>query len=324
MSPEAGAVGDRWIEVAAAVVERDDGSFLLAQRPAGKVYAGWWEFPGGKVEADEPVERALARELEEELGLQVETAVPWITRTYRYPHGNVRLRFFRVVRWRGEPQAREGQAFAWQRLPALTVDPILPANGPILKALGLPLFMGVSQAGALGEAGWLARLDGAIVRGLRWVQIREPGADTHSLLRLAREAVARMRPVGGRVVVNGSADVARAAGADGVHLNARALSAPGDRPDFDLVGASVHNEAELDRAEAVGVDYAVLGPVRATASHPGVAGIGWDRFRALVDGRPYPVLAIGGLGESDLPEARRSGAHGVAAIRAAWASVPGR
>ena len=108
----------RWIEVAAAVIERDDGTFLLAQRPAGKVYEGWWEFPGGKVEAGEPVEAALARELEEELGVHVEVAYPWITRTHRYAHGNVRLRFFRVVRWRGEPLAREGQAFSWQRLPA--------------------------------------------------------------------------------------------------------------------------------------------------------------------------------------------------------------
>lgn len=323
MSREAESAAERWIEVAAAVVERDDGSFLLAQRPAGKVYAGWWEFPGGKVEDGEPVERALARELEEELGLHVQAAMPWITRTYRYPHGNVRLRFFRVVRWQGEPQAREGQAFAWQRLPTLTVDPILPANGPILKALGLPLFMGVSQAAALGEALWLSRLDSAIARGLRWVQIREPGADASTLLRLVREAVARMRAVGGRVVVNGAADVALSAGADGVHLSARALSALGERPDVDLAGASVHDEAELDRAEAVGVDYAVLGPVQATASHPGVAGIGWDRFTALVSGRPFPVLAIGGLGEADLAMARRAGAHGVAAIRAAWAPASG-
>lgn len=308
----------RWIEVAAAVIERDDGMFLLAQRPAGKVYEGWWEFPGGKVEAGEPVEAALARELEEELGVHVEVAYPWITRTHRYAHGNVRLRFFRVVRWRGEPLAREGQAFSWQRLPTLTVDPILPANGPILQALGLPLFMGISQAAALGSEGWLARLEAAVADGLRWVQIREPSWNEAAVAALARQAVERLRPVGGRVVVNGTDSTARAAGADGIHLTSAAMRRLSTRPDCDLVGASVHDADELDRAEALGMDYVVLGPVRETSSHPGTAGIGWERFAVLSAGRPFPVLAIGGLGASDLPAARCAGAHGIAAIRAAW------
>src|SRR5262249_36996900 len=85
------------IEGAAAVLERADGSFLLAQRPAGKVYAGYWEFPGGKIEAGEAPDAALARELHEELGIDVASAYPWITRVYTYPHGTVRLRFFRVT-----------------------------------------------------------------------------------------------------------------------------------------------------------------------------------------------------------------------------------
>ena len=102
------------VEVAAAVIERPDGSFLLAQRPAGKVYAGWWEFPGGKVEAGEPAERALARELHEELGIDIGPAYPWLTRVFTYPHGTVRLQFFRVFSWEREPHPREDQARAEQ------------------------------------------------------------------------------------------------------------------------------------------------------------------------------------------------------------------
>ena len=127
------------VEVAAAVIERPDGSFLLAQRPAGKVYAGWWEFPGGKCEAGEPAERALARELREELGIEVRRAYPWVTRVHVYEHATVMLHFFRVVEWTGEPASREGQAFAWQRLDAPIAEPMLPANGPVLAALALPL-----------------------------------------------------------------------------------------------------------------------------------------------------------------------------------------
>src|SRR5207253_9676517 len=98
------------IEVAAAVIQRPDGRFLLAQRPPGKVYAGYWEFPGGKLEPGEPPAQALARELHEELGIGVACAYPWITRVFTYPHATVRLNFFRVTSWAGEPQPREDQA----------------------------------------------------------------------------------------------------------------------------------------------------------------------------------------------------------------------
>jgi len=123
------------VEVAAAVILRDDGRFLLGQRPAGKVYAGYWEFPGGKIEPGESPRAALKRELHEELGMDVERAYPWLTRDYDYAHAAVRLRFFRVVRWSGTPHGRENQQFEWQRPGAVAVAPVLPANGPILRAL---------------------------------------------------------------------------------------------------------------------------------------------------------------------------------------------
>jgi len=109
-------------------VQREDGRFLLGQRPAGKVYAGYWEFPGGKVEDGESPPAALSRELHEELGIEVSTAYPWIIREFDYPHAAVRLHFFRVRGWRGEPHGREAQAVAWQRLDAIDVAPLLPSN----------------------------------------------------------------------------------------------------------------------------------------------------------------------------------------------------
>jgi 8-oxo-dGTP diphosphatase len=92
------------LDVAAAVIQRPDGAFLLARRPAGKVYAGYWEFPGGKIEAGEPAAEALARELREELGIEPRTAYPWLTREYVYPHAAVRLHFFRVTACHGDPE----------------------------------------------------------------------------------------------------------------------------------------------------------------------------------------------------------------------------
>src|SRR5512141_2805546 len=96
-------------EVAAAVIVRPDGEFLLAQRPAGKPYPGYWEFPGGKIEPGEDAHAALVRELNEELGIDVTAATPWITRVYAYTHATVRLHFFRVSAWEGEPQPLEDQ-----------------------------------------------------------------------------------------------------------------------------------------------------------------------------------------------------------------------
>ena len=126
------------LQVAVGVVFRSDGAVLFGQRLAGKPYAGWWEFPGGKIEAGESVEQALARELNEELGLDVQRSIPWVVRDYVYPHAHVRLHFQRVTHWLGEPRSREGQAFVWQSAQAIVVTPILPAALPVIEWLRLP------------------------------------------------------------------------------------------------------------------------------------------------------------------------------------------
>lgn len=307
-----------WIEVAAAVIERPDGAFLLAQRPEGKVYAGWWEFPGGKVEAGEDAREALVRELREELAIDVTAAYPWITRTHVYEHGRVRLNFFRVTGWTGEPVGLERQRFEWQRFPVLSAGPILPANGPILKALRLPLVMGVTQASMVGSDVFLQQLESALAAGLRLIQVREHQMTEAALHELARAVVERARPHGATVIVNGSPAIAAAAGADGVHLRASQLASLAGRPDLEWVGASCHSAAEIALACEAQVDYMVIGPLHRTPTHPGIEGIGWDGFRALSRGLPMPVFAIGGIAPGELMAARTAGAHGIAMIRGAW------
>ena len=102
------------LQVAVGIVFRDDGTVLLGQRLVGKPYAGWWEFPGGKIEAGESVEQALARELNEELGLVVHRSTPWVVRDHVYPHASVRLHFCRVTEWSGTPESREGELSQFQ------------------------------------------------------------------------------------------------------------------------------------------------------------------------------------------------------------------
>jgi 8-oxo-dGTP diphosphatase len=160
----------------------------------------------------------------------------------------------------------------------------------------------------------------ALEGGLRLVQLREPRLDAPRRSAFVHAAVDLCHQYGARVLVNGDPGLAHAAGADGVHLPATQLAAQSSRPDFALVAASCHSAAELERAAQLGCDFSVFGPVRETASHPGVAGIGWEAFAAALAVPPLPTFALGGMSRPDLEAAQRAGAHGIAAIRAAWAS----
>ncbi len=188
----------RVVDVAAAVMIRPDGRFLLAQRPPGKVYEGYWEFPGGKAEPGEPLATALVRELHEELGIEATRAYPWIVEEYVYPHAHVRLHFFRVLEWRGEPHPREQQQFSWAAVGDLGVAPLLPANGPVLRALGLPAVLAITNASELGIAAALERVE-RCARARRAAgdgagEADGPGATARSSApRLSLDADARVR-----------------------------------------------------------------------------------------------------------------------------------
>ena len=298
------------IEVAAAVIQHPDGRFLLAQRPQGKVYAGYWEFPGGKIEPDERAERALARELHEELGIEVGASYPWITREHVYPHGHVRLNFFRVLEWSGEPHPREDQAIVWQALGAAMVAPMLPANAPVLASLALPHEYAVTDAARLGTAEMLARLERRLEQGLKLLQIREPNLDAAARQLFTTQALGLAHRYGGKVLVK-----APHAGADGLHYTAAELMRLERRPNGGLAAASCHTRAELERAMQLGLDFAVVGPVLEKGD---ADPLGWPRFAELARGASIPVYAIGGLRPKDMHDAWRAGGHGLAMIRGSW------
>lgn len=308
----------RPVEVAAAALVRANGEFLLAQRPSRTVCAGYWEFPGGKVEPGEAPVQALRRELHEELGIEVERAYPWLTQTFTYPHATVRLHFFRVTNWRGEPHGCEGQHLAWQRAGAIDVEPLLPANAPVLRALLLPDEYAVSNAAATGADVFLRALERRLADGLKLVQLREPSMDAPAFGALATQALLRTRAAGARLLVNGDIELAQRVKADGVHLNARQLSQMTARPDFELVGASVHSTEELRHAESLALDFAVLGSVHATPTHPDAVTLEWEGFETIARGAHLPVYAIGGMRREELQTAWAHGAHGIAMIRGSW------
>ena len=306
------------VNAAVAVLLRDDGQVLLGQRPEGKPWSGWWEFPGGKIEQGESPYHALQRELQEELGTEAVEAYPWLTRSFDYPERRVKLHFFIVRRWTDAPHGREGQQLSWQNPAALSVDPMLPANAPILNALLLPTTYAITNLAETEEALFLARLEKALAKGLRLIQVREKHLSKTDLKTFALNVIALAKPYAARVLINADIELADSVGADGVHLNTASLMATQAKPQGLLCGASCHNALELKHAANLGLDFVLLSPVMPTRSHSDIAPLGWQEFSRLIQNYPLPVYALGGLQPQNMVGAWQRGAHGIAMQRAVW------
>jgi 8-oxo-dGTP diphosphatase len=300
------------------VLLRGDGAVLLAQRPAGKAYAGYWEFPGGKLEPGETPRDALTRELREELGIVVRRASPWFIQEFVYPHAHVLLHFYRVFAWDGELVGHDGQAFAWQAPGCYTVAPLLPANTRILAALALPAVCGITCASDVGEDDFLARAERALGSGLRLIQLREKDWPAERRDAFARRLVPLAHRFDAKVLLNGTVGDARSLGCDGVHWTSVALAQAKERPAAMMASASCHTKDELTRAAMLGLDFALVGTVAPTPTHRHATPLGWDGFAAIAADARLPVYALGGLDRDDLTTAIDHGAQGLALRRAAW------
>jgi len=313
-------VPDDCLHVAVGVLTDRNGRVLLTRRPAGKELAGLWEFPGGKIQPGETPRAALARELDEELGIRVERARPLIRIDHHYPHRRVLLEVMQVTRARGRATGREGQRLRWAAPETLLEHDLLAANRAIVHAVRLPPLYGVTAAHRYGATDMLRRLDAALAAGLRLVQVREPQMDAAQLRAFARRVRESCARSGAWMLLNADPALALECGADGVHLSGARWRAMTARPlPAELwVAASVHDEAGLDTVRALGVDFAVLGPVCATATHPDADPLGWKRFARIVRAAGIPVYAIGGMTLGEEGRARRAGGQGIAAIRDLW------
>ncbi len=306
------------VNVAVAVVQRADGRVLLAERPLGKISGGYWEFPGGKFDAGERAEQALARELHEEIGVEIDGAQPWLTYEHAYPDKTVRLHFFRVTAWHGTPHGREGQRVSWEDPAAVSVAPLLPANGKVLQALSLPPLYAITDAGKYGAAAFMPRLEAALAHGLRLIQVRERAMAPEQLVQFTRRVAELAYRYRAQVLVHGDEMLARKAGVCGVHSSGAQLARLTTRPRTRLWAVSCHNAAELARAAELGADFAVLSQVLPTASHPGESGMGWACFADLARNAALPVYALGGMRPEYLDTARHHGAHGIALASGIW------
>jgi len=307
------------IHIAVGVLFDAAGQALLAKRSAEAHQGGLWEFPGGKCESGEDVVEALIRELNEELAIEISHHRPLIRVTHHYDDRSVLLDVHRINSWSGDVQGREGQVIKWVNLDELGDYPMPAANKPIVQALQLPDTYLITKPQIEDAEMFLQSLDDALGRGVRLLQFRVfdmPEAERNSLL---LDAKARCELAGADLLLNADAILAHNLGIAGLHLSSRQLYEYSERPKgVRLLAASCHNIADLQQAERIGADFAMLSPVMPTRSHPDVEPLGWKNFAEMIDEVNMPVYALGGMKLELLGDAWSAGAQGIAGIRGLW------
>ena len=302
------------IRVAVGVIKNPAGQCLISLRKASLHQGGLWEFPGGKIEAGENTERALIRELKEELDITVQSFTPLITVNHHYPEVAVKLHVFMIESFAGTVTSREGQPFLWVDPENLTDYSFPAANRAIITAARLPAYYAIlDDADSVSLANNLKII---LNNKIKLIQARLknlPADEVEDFLKLAQPLC---RVYGARLLLNSAVPHRQNPAMDGIHLTASDLMACAKRPDkYRWVGASCHNLEELVQAEKIGVDFAVLAPVLPTPTHPDAPALGWEKFARLVEQVNIPVYALGGLSHADLARARQAGAQGLAGIR---------
>jgi 8-oxo-dGTP diphosphatase len=310
------------LHVAVAAIFDERQRVLICRRPPHVHQGDLWEFPGGKVEPGETTASALRRELKEEIGIDVISARPLIRVHHDYPDRDVLLDVWRVEDFSGVAAGHEGQPICWVSPRELGRFRFPAANLPIIKAVSLPdRYLITPQPGSDVET-FLARLDAAVCRGVTLVQLRAKQWVLPDYRGLVKRTLGICHACNARLLLNAEPSLALELGADGVHLTSARLLALRERP-LDsryLVGASCHDRRELEHACAMNLDFAVVSPVRETASHPGAKALGFAGLRDLTERADLPVYALGSMAETDLVRAFNHGAQGIAAIRGLWFS----
>ncbi len=293
---------------------------LISKRLRNQHLAGYWEFPGGKVESNEDVETALKRELFEELGIVVSKAETFTSVSHDYPNKKVLLDVWKVTDWSGIPESRENQEFCWVSIHELNKYKFPDANKYIIQSISLSPMYVISKESYENYSHLYLVTEECFIAGLKIFQLRLKIDKNKSIQKIVKKLSEVADKYNSKIILNGLATDIDKYPIDGVHFNANELMRHDNRPISEeyILGASCHNEEELIKAAEIKVNYAFLSPVQHTASHPDVIAIGWERFRSLIKEVNFPIYALGGMMPTDLKTAKNYGAYGIAMLGGVW------
>ena len=293
---------------------------LVSKRLLTSHQGGLWEFPGGKINHGESVFSALKRELREELDILVEKAHPLICIDYDYPDIKVRLNVWIIDNWEGTPFAKESQLLEWTPLPELKQKTFLPANYPILKAVQLPSLYLITPDYGNYDNVFLDRTMELLKCGVKILQFRSKKAEKTNAEKTALALVDICNKFDCKLILNGRPEQAIKVGAHGIHMNSKNLLACNERPlpADQWLGASCHNEFEINQAIRIGADFCVLSPVQKSFTYKNTNVLGWHGFKLLAQKSNIPVFALGGIQPRDMTVAKENSAHGIAMISGIW------
>jgi len=307
--------------VVAAIIKDELGRVLLTRRMPGTHLAGLWEFPGGKVESTESEFEALKRELDEELNIVITEAQPFSEIRHEYPDKTIQLNIWTVNAFNGVTIPAEGQEMKWVPIKDLLLEDMPAADRATIVRLMCDCRYVIT--GSFTNTGdYCQQLEKVLKKGYRLIQLRVKGLPEAEYIQLAMQCKKLTEKYAALLFVNASIRVFEACKADGLHLDSKSKSLLKKRPiaNHYLLSVSTHSATEIAHAEKISADIILLSPVKATASHPDTKPLGWPLFSALRKASSATFYALGGMKNSDIEDAKKNGAHGVAAIGSFWGS----
>lgn len=302
------------------VLSRDRQRVLIARRPDDVHQGGRWEFPGGKQREGESAENALARELKEEMNIDVLTSRRIRRFNYDYPDCNLTIDARVIEEWSGNIKSGENREMEWIEVAELGNVDFPSANPEIIRAFQLPEIYFITPDLDHYDHTFIDRIENLVKKGVQLLRFRSTNLGGEKRFDYAKKVLKLCKKHGCRFIYDGSPEEVEGLGADGLHMNSRWLLKTGERPLCrDLyVAASCHNDVDIRRASAIDADFCVLAPVKYTTSHNDSRPLGWKEFSRLAKLSDIPVYALGGMRTEDLPEARLHQAHGLAMISGLW------
>lgn len=303
------------IKAVVGVLRNKNQEILIAQRQKTQFMGGFWELPGGKIEADESPEQAISRELKEELGVQVKQVTLHQTMVHHYKDRTVQLNIYNINQYQNIPAGIEGQAISWVKVEALSNYQLLPTMNAFIHSIILPDKYWITPENNHQSDEWMTKFEQKLTQHITLIQLR-------SKVMLDSLFVAKLynkcKQHNVKLLLNTINKSFKETYCDGWHLTTHEMLELTTRPcpKNKLLSISTHSLNEALNAQTIGADFIVISPVQPTQTHPNTTPIGWDTAKEVVDKLNIPVYFLGGMSEQDLNKTLKLGAHGIAGVSA--------